>query len=105
MNLGSSGNVEERYQASTLNIVKMIRGDEKGGEQPVSDLFSFLAITSTHNHRTTVKYEQDGRWMFRAQDNLPPVPPYENVDKEYCGKRGTFINWEGRIKVDQILEE
>jgi len=43
--------------------------------------------------------------MFRAQDNLPPVPPYENVEKEYHGKRGTFINWEGRIKVDQILEE
>lgn len=43
--------------------------------------------------------------MFRALDNLPPVPPYENVEKDYCGKRGTYINWDGKISVNQILED
>eukprot|EP01095_Lingulamoeba_sp_RSL-Kostka_P012427 TRINITY_DN493_c5_g1_i5.p1 TRINITY_DN493_c5_g1~~TRINITY_DN493_c5_g1_i5.p1 ORF type:complete len:170 (-),score=71.46 TRINITY_DN493_c5_g1_i5:285-794(-) len=72
-----------RYQAKTLNILETVNGNNQG-----------------------VKYEQDGRWFFRALDNLPPPIPYKHLEKNYISGKSTFIDWNARGNaLDKILLE
>eukprot|EP01095_Lingulamoeba_sp_RSL-Kostka_P009090 TRINITY_DN310_c2_g3_i1.p1 TRINITY_DN310_c2_g3~~TRINITY_DN310_c2_g3_i1.p1 ORF type:complete len:301 (+),score=112.94 TRINITY_DN310_c2_g3_i1:71-973(+) len=49
------------------------------------------------NERNGPKYEQEGRFEFRSYEDLPPPPPFENIEKAYVsGRRASMIDWDAK---------
>lgn len=49
------------------------------------------------HEQTGDRFEQDGRWEFRAHSMLPPPPPFTNCNKAYVSdKMASFIDWQAK---------
>lgn len=44
------------------------------------------------------KYEQEGRWEFRATDDIPPPPPFKGLEKNYLTSTPSYIDFEAKIR-------
>jgi len=42
------------------------------------------------------KYEQEGRWEFRATEDVPPPPPFKGIVKEYQTGQPSYIDFEAK---------
>mmetsp|Transcript_7758 Transcript_7758/g.32686 ORF Transcript_7758/g.32686 Transcript_7758/m.32686 type:complete len:387 (-) Transcript_7758:122-1282(-) len=43
------------------------------------------------------RYDQEGRWEFRAHEDLPPPPQFKGVEKVYqSGAMASYIDWQAK---------